>query len=171
MFINKHLIPLKSPIFNKFDRMYTTKELMKKITTTHSTHCPNLINVLKTFVNNNYHDVIKCNPARISRTKQSSENFDLRVNKQIGENGSFKCVARNGTIVQDVFILINIHSPTTNIKNINDLTDKIDLSLPKRAIRTKERKIRERVDKAILREEDKKKFKYAEQFESIIEII
>ena len=57
MFIHKHLIPLKSPIFNKYHRNYTTKELMKKITTTHSTHCPNLINVLKTFVNNNYHDV------------------------------------------------------------------------------------------------------------------
>ena len=105
MFIHKHLIPLKSPLFNKYHRNYTTKELMKKITTNHSTHCPNLINVLKTFVNNNYHDVIKCNPARISRTKQSSENFDLRVNKQIGENGSFKCVVKKFRIVKMIHIL------------------------------------------------------------------
>ena len=64
---------------------------------------PGLVDVLKKFVGQNYDSVIRCNPARISRARGSSENFDLRVNSQIGDTGSFKCIARSGTIVQDVY--------------------------------------------------------------------
>lgn len=120
---------------------------MKKIVTNHSTNCPGLMTMLKKFVNNNYDDVIKCNPARISRTKQSSENFDLRVKYQIGSGGSFKCIARSGTIVQDVFIVVDTKSPSSNIKNEEDLSKQINLSFSRRAIKTKERKAHERINK------------------------
>ena len=106
---------------------------MQKIVQNHSTNCPGLMKVLTQFVNNNYLDVKKINPGRISRTKQSSENFDLRVSQHL-DNGSYKCIARSGTFAQDVFILI---SPTSKIKSGSDLSEKINSSLPKRARRTK----------------------------------
>ncbi len=126
---------------------------MQKIVTNHSTNCPGLINVLKTFVNNNYDDIIKCNPARMSRTKQSSEHFDLRVKYQVGGGGSFKCIARSGTIVQDVFIVVDTKSPLSNIKNEEDLSKQINLSFPRRAIKTKKRKAQERINKNKLNSE------------------
>ena len=83
---------------------HSDRKIMQKIVTNHSTNCPGLVDVLKKFVGQNYDSVIRCNPARISRARGSSENFDLRVNSQIGDTGSFKCIARSGTIVQDVYI-------------------------------------------------------------------
>ena len=83
--------------------VHSDRKIMQKIVTNHSTNCSGLVDVLKKFVGQNYDSVIRCNPARISRARGSSENFDLRVNSQIGDTGSFKCIARSGTIVQDVY--------------------------------------------------------------------
>eukprot|EP00943_MAST-04B_sp_MAST-4B-sp1_P007383 g7383.t1 len=89
----------------------------------------------------------------MSRAKQSSENFDLRVKYQIGNGGSFKCIARSGTIVQDVFIIVDTKSPLSKIKNEEDLSKQINLSFPRRAIKTKKRKAQERIDKTRLKDE------------------
>ena len=123
---------------------HSDRKIMQKIVTNHSTNCPGLVDVLKKFVGQNYDSVIRCNPARISRARGSSENFDLRVNSQIGDTGSFKCIARSGTIVQDVYIMAKVTSPTSKIQSVEDLENQINLCLPRRAKKTKLRKARER---------------------------
>ena len=90
--------------------LHTTPSCFGRVVTTHSTHIDGLLDVLREVAKQAYVSTIV--PARLSRGAGSSSGLSVRVSMPTEMPTGWKCIARKGSQLQEVFVVTHESAET-----------------------------------------------------------
>jgi len=100
-----------------------------KVVQTHSTYCEGLLDFANSLANHD--EIARIVPGRVTRSRGQTEHFELMVKTQT--DSGWKCVARKGSQLQEVFIVTGESQATLELL-IEDTYARV---APKRSRRTR----------------------------------